>query len=82
METVGGDLTIKVENNTDSGTGIYSEPADDPDQILDDADILYACIENIILLKINKHNLTLREFRELTLRRFDAPHRLSYEGQI
>jgi hypothetical protein len=28
VETVGGDLTVKVENNTDSGKGIYSEPVE------------------------------------------------------
>jgi len=55
VETVGGDLTIKVEDNTDVGEGIYSEPVDDPDQTLDDADIFYACVENIILLKIRPY---------------------------
>ena len=29
VETVGGDLTIKVEDNTEDGLGIYSEPVDD-----------------------------------------------------
>ena len=39
VETIGGDLTIKVEDNTASGKGIYSEPVDDADQSLDDASI-------------------------------------------
>lgn len=52
VETVGGDLTVKVEDNTSTGAGIYSEPVDDPDQTLDDAEIFYACVGNIILLKI------------------------------
>ena len=55
VEAVGGDLTIKVENNTDSGEGIYSEPVDDADQTLDDAEISYALIDNIILLKIRPY---------------------------
>ena len=38
----GGDLTVKVENNTADGQGIYREPVDDPDQSLDDAEIAYA----------------------------------------
>ncbi|HUG89728.1 MAG TPA: DNA repair ATPase, partial [Planctomycetaceae bacterium] len=55
VETVGGDLTIKVENNTDSGEGIYAEPVDDPDQTLDDAEIYYASVGNIILLKVRPY---------------------------
>jgi len=52
VETVGGDLTIKIEDNTNSGKGILSEPVDDPDQTLDDADIRYAVVGNLILLKV------------------------------
>jgi MoxR-like ATPase len=52
VETVGGDLTIKVENNTQDGLGIYREPVDDPNQTLDDADIAYARVAGLILLKI------------------------------
>ena len=52
VETVGGDLTIKIEDNTDDGAGIYSEPVDDSDQTLDDAEIFYSIVGNIILLKM------------------------------
>jgi hypothetical protein len=52
VETVGGDLTIKVENNTESGLGIYAEDVDNPNQTLDDAEIYYAIIGNIVVLKI------------------------------
>ena len=55
VETVGGDLTIKIENNTASGEGIYSEPVDNPDQTLDDAEIYYAIVGNLILLKIRPY---------------------------
>jgi hypothetical protein len=55
VETVGGDLTVKIENNTDSGEGIYAEPVENPDQTLDDADIQYAIVGNIILLKIRPY---------------------------
>jgi MoxR-like ATPase len=61
VETVGGDLTIKIENNTDSGEGIYSEPVENKDQTLDDAEIYYAVVGNIILLKIKPYQE--REFR-------------------
>ncbi len=52
VETIGGDLTVKVENNTDTGRGIYSEPVDHKDQTLDDAEIHYAIVGNLILLKV------------------------------
>lgn len=55
VETVGGDLTIKVEDNTETGEGIYAEPVDNPDQVLDDAEIFYASVGNIILLKIRPY---------------------------
>jgi hypothetical protein len=52
VETMHGDLTIKIEDNTATGRGIYSEPVDDPDQSLDDAQIHYAFAGSLILLKI------------------------------
>ncbi len=52
VETIGGDLTIKIDDNTESGEGIYSEAVDNPDQTLDDAEIWYAEIGNLIILKI------------------------------
>ncbi len=55
VETVGGDLTVKVENNTETGEGIYSEPVDHTDQTLDDAEIHYAVVGNLVLLKIKPY---------------------------
>jgi len=55
VETIGGDLTLKVEDNTNSGKGIYSEPVQEADQTLDDADISYASVGNLVLLKIRPY---------------------------
>lgn len=55
VETVGGDLTIKIENNTEDGLGIYRELVEDKTQSLDDADIAYALVGNLILLKIRPY---------------------------
>ena len=63
VETVGGDLTIKVENNTASGQGIYAEPVDNADQTLDDAEVYYALLGNLVLLKIRPYQE--RDFRYL-----------------
>jgi len=55
VETVGGDLTVKVEDNTEDGRGIYSEPVEHPDQTLDDAEYYYADLGNLILLRIRPY---------------------------
>ncbi|MBD3638330.1 MAG: DNA repair ATPase [Crocinitomicaceae bacterium] len=55
VETLGGDLTIKVEDNTSTGRGIYSEPVKNKDQTLDDADIFYSRVGNLVLLKIRPY---------------------------
>jgi len=55
VEAIGGSITLKVENNTADGKGIYSEPVDDEHQSLDDADIQYAKVGELILLKIKPY---------------------------
>lgn len=77
VETVGGDLTIKIEDNTSSGKGIYAEPVDHKDQTLDDALIYYAIVGNLVVLKIQPYQE--KEFRYLvynnkvkTVTRIDA----------
>ena len=62
VECVGGDLTIKVENNTESGEGVYSEAVENPDQTLDDALIRYAEIEDLVLLKIRPYRETVTRY--------------------
>ncbi|WP_447593215.1 DNA repair ATPase [Aquipseudomonas campi] len=52
VETIGGDLTIKVENNTEDGLGIYREDVVDKTQSLDDAQIEFARLGSLILLKV------------------------------
>ena len=55
VECVGGNLTVKIEDNTSTGAGIYEEPVDDKRQKLDDADISYAIVNHLILLKIRPY---------------------------
>ncbi|WP_347254533.1 DNA repair ATPase [Leminorella grimontii] len=52
VETIGGDLTIKCENNTEDGLGIYREAVLDKTQSLDDAQIEYAQTGSLILIKV------------------------------
>ncbi len=77
VECVGGDLTIKVEDNTEDGSGIYAEPVDNPDQTLDDAEVNYCVLGNLILLKMRPYQE--KDFRYLVfstkqqrVHRFDA----------
>lgn len=63
VECVQGDLTIKVEDNTEDGLGIYREPVESADQTLDDAETFYAILDNLILLKIKPYQE--RDFRYL-----------------
>lgn len=62
VETVGGDLTIKIEDNTNTGQGIYSEPVTDPDQTLDDSEIFYAIVGSLILLKVLPYRESLHRY--------------------
>lgn len=61
VETVGGDLTVKLVDDTDTPRGIYAEPVEDRDQGLDDAEIHYAVAGALVLLKV-------RPYREKTYR--------------
>jgi hypothetical protein len=77
VETIGGDLTLKIENNTATGRGIYSEPVEDPDQSLDDGQIHYAVVGSMILLKILPYREKTWRYlvfnrRTKTVRRIDA----------
>ncbi|WP_329105372.1 DNA repair ATPase [Micromonospora sp. NBC_01699] len=58
VETVGGTLTVKLENNTETGEGIYSEPVDEPLQSLADADVQHARIGPLILLRMRPYKET------------------------
>lgn len=63
VECVHGDLTIKIEDNTEDGLGIYREPVTSPDQTLDDAETFYAVLGDLVLLKIRPYQE--RDFRYL-----------------
>ena len=77
VETVGGDLTVKVEDNTEDGEGIYREPVDDPNQSLDDAEIAYAKRGVLLLIKVKPFKETVTRYlvfntNTRTVHRIDA----------
>ncbi|MFI9844284.1 DNA repair ATPase [Nonomuraea sp. NPDC051941] len=80
VETVGGDLTIKIENNTETGAGIYAEPVAEPLQSLADADVEYARVGPLVLMRIRPYKET--EWRHLVFNtRTKAVIRLDGLGQ-
>lgn len=62
VETIGGDLTIKIENNTDDGKGVYSEPVEHRDQTLEDGKIAFADLGNLTVLSITPYQESARYF--------------------
>ncbi|WP_197016742.1 DNA repair ATPase [Actinomadura viridis] len=58
VDTLGGTLTVKAENDTGTGTGIHSEPVDEPLQSLADADVHHARVGALILLRVRPYKET------------------------
>jgi hypothetical protein len=55
VATVGGTLTVKTENDTETADGIHSEPVAEPLQALADADIAHARVGALILLRVRPY---------------------------
>ncbi len=55
VTTVGGALTVKAEDDTETNEGIHSEPVTEPLQSLADAGIAYARVGALILLRIRPY---------------------------
>jgi len=80
VETTGGDLTVKIENNTEDGLGIYREPVDDQTQSLDDAQIDFARLGSLILLRVLPYRES--EWRHLVYNTLSRRvHRIDAIGQ-
>lgn len=62
VETIGGDLTIKIEDNTSDGKGILSESVEHKDQTLEDGKYKFADLGNLTVLSITPYLETPRYF--------------------
>ncbi|MBD3581745.1 DNA repair ATPase [Flavobacterium selenitireducens] len=62
VETIGGTLTIKIEDNTSTGKGIYDEEVMHADQTLDDGNYQFADLGNLIALQIKPFQEAARFF--------------------
>ncbi|WP_327259015.1 MULTISPECIES: DNA repair ATPase [unclassified Streptomyces] len=56
VDTLGGTLTVKTVNDTDTPDGIYEEPVSEPLQSLADADVEHAVIGPLVLLRVRPYN--------------------------
>ena len=52
IDTIHGTLTIKIENNTEAGLGLYDEPVEDKNQSLADAAVDFAKVGSLIVLRV------------------------------
>ncbi|MFF8552612.1 DNA repair ATPase [Streptomyces sp. NPDC015501] len=55
VDTLGGTLTVKTADDTESPDGIYEEPVDEPLQSLADADVAYAEVGPLVLLRVRPY---------------------------
>lgn len=62
IEATGGDITFKIEDNTQTGKGIYSEKVDNKDQQIDDAEYYYVDLGNLILVRIKPYQEDFRSY--------------------
>ncbi|MCG8517369.1 MAG: DNA repair ATPase [Pseudomonadales bacterium] len=52
IDNLRGDITFKIENNTNTGEGIFADPVVSDSQSLDDATFEYADLQQVILVRI------------------------------
>lgn len=55
VSTVGGTLTVKTENDTESPEGVHAEPVDEPLQSLADAEVAYAVVGALTLVRVRPY---------------------------
>ncbi|MFF2653076.1 DNA repair ATPase [Streptomyces sp. NPDC058045] len=55
VSTVGGALTVKTEDDTETPDGIHSEPVDEPLQALADAEVAHASVGPLVLLRVRPY---------------------------
>ncbi|MFE0447287.1 DNA repair ATPase [Streptomyces fungicidicus] len=62
VDTLGGTLTVKTENDTGTPDGVHGEPVDEPLQSLADAEIAHARVGPLILLRILPYKETAHRY--------------------
>jgi len=55
VDPTGGNLTIRVEDNTASGQVLLTDPVDDPDQSVADCAMAYALLGDLVVLRVQPY---------------------------
>ncbi|MET7299873.1 DNA repair ATPase [Embleya sp. NPDC005575] len=56
VSTLDGRLTVKLVDDTESAEGVYAEPVEDPLQALADADVEYARVGPLLLVRVRPYH--------------------------
>ncbi|MEU9607497.1 DNA repair ATPase [Streptomyces sp. NPDC048057] len=56
VAVTGGALTVKTVDDTDAPDGVHAEPVDDPSQALADAEVAWARVGTLVLLRVRPYN--------------------------
>ncbi|MEV6199062.1 DNA repair ATPase [Streptomyces sp. NPDC051771] len=60
VSTVGGALTLKTENDTETAEGIHAEPVEEPLQSLADAEVAHATVGPFLLVRVRPYKEEVR----------------------
>ncbi|MFB7101448.1 DNA repair ATPase [Streptomyces hydrogenans] len=55
VSTVGGSLTLKTENDTETPEGVHTEPVDEPLQSLADAEVAHATVGPLTVVRVRPY---------------------------
>ncbi|MFD5322594.1 DNA repair ATPase [Streptomyces sp. NPDC127092] len=55
VSTVGGTLTVKTDDDTETAEGVYAEPVDEPLQSLADAEVAHAVVGPLVLVRVHPY---------------------------
>ncbi|WP_426404796.1 DNA repair ATPase [Streptomyces sp. R-07] len=60
VSTAGGTLTVRTDDDTETAGGLHTEPVDEPLQSLADAEVAYATVGALILVRVRPYKEEIR----------------------
>ncbi|MFI8910349.1 DNA repair ATPase [Streptomyces sp. NPDC053513] len=60
VSTVGGALTVRTDDDTDTAGSVHTEPVDEPLQSLADAEVAYAVVGALVLVRVRPYKEDVR----------------------
>ncbi|MFE6818219.1 DNA repair ATPase [Streptomyces sp. NPDC057677] len=62
VSTVAGTLTVKTEDDTETADGVHTEPVEEPLQALADAEVAYATVGALVLVRVRPYKEEARRY--------------------